>query len=89
MKLIQRHEAFRTSFEILEGRPVQRVYDEVDFEIVKITAKETEIDHTIEAFIRPFDLGVAPLLRAQLVQTGRQTLLNDRPASSLFGRCDY
>ncbi|WP_166695598.1 type I polyketide synthase [Bacillus cereus] len=70
VKLIQRHEAFRTSFEILEGQPVQRVYDEVDFEIVKITAKETEIDHTIEAFIRPFDLGVAPLLRAQLVQTG-------------------
>jgi len=70
VKLIQRHEAFRTSFEILEGQPVQRVYDKVDFKIVMTTAEETEIDDIIEAFISPFDLGVAPLLRAQLVQTG-------------------
>ncbi|WP_223068394.1 type I polyketide synthase [Paenibacillus caui] len=69
-KLIQRHEALRTSFEILEGQPVQRVYDEVDFETVTTTADETEIDDVIAAFIRPFDLGVAPLLRAQLVHTG-------------------
>ncbi|WP_018753418.1 type I polyketide synthase [Paenibacillus sanguinis] len=69
-KLIQRHEALRTSFEIFEGQPVQRVYDKVNFEIMTSTADEAEIDDVIAAFIRPFDLGVAPLLRAQLVQTG-------------------
>ncbi|MFC2146912.1 condensation domain-containing protein, partial [Acidobacteriota bacterium] len=32
-KLIQRHESLRTSFQMLEGNPVQRVHDEVEFEI--------------------------------------------------------
>lgn len=68
-KLIQRHEALRTSFETLAGQPVQRIFDEVDFAVVTTTAEETEIDDVIAGFIRPFDLGLAPLLRAQLVRT--------------------
>ncbi|MRN57058.1 type I polyketide synthase [Paenibacillus monticola] len=68
-KLIQRHEALRTSFEIFEGQPVQHVYEEVDFEIVTTAADETEIADVITVFIQPYDLGVAPLLRAQLVRT--------------------
>ncbi|MCU0289442.1 MAG: condensation domain-containing protein, partial [Acidobacteria bacterium] len=32
-KLIQRHESFRTSFELLNETPVQRIHDEVEFKI--------------------------------------------------------
>jgi amino acid adenylation domain-containing protein len=32
-KMVKRHESLRTSFEIIEGEPVQRIYDKVDFEL--------------------------------------------------------
>jgi amino acid adenylation domain-containing protein len=67
-KMIRRHESLRTSFEIVGRNPVQRIhknlrcaveYDEVDEDWGKIL--ET-------AFVRPFDLGKAPLLRVGLVK---------------------
>jgi acyl carrier protein len=48
-KLIKRYENLRTTFEIVNNEPVQRVHDEVEF--------ETEYyDHLSSEFIRPFDL---------------------------------
>jgi amino acid adenylation domain-containing protein len=61
-KLIKRHENFRTSFEMLNGQPVQRIHQEVDFEIEYYEALSTE------HFIRPFDLSGAPLLRVRLTK---------------------
>ncbi|MCP5045597.1 MAG: amino acid adenylation domain-containing protein, partial [bacterium] len=34
--LVRRHESLRTSFQMLEGEPVQRVHDEVEFEIERL-----------------------------------------------------
>ncbi|UCH95996.1 MAG: amino acid adenylation domain-containing protein [Candidatus Aminicenantes bacterium] len=81
-KLIRRHESLRTSFQLLEGEPVQRVHDEVDFQIeyFKINRVEVEVEDegtsgqpaavVISSFFRPFDLSRAPLFRAGLVKTG-------------------
>jgi amino acid adenylation domain-containing protein len=83
-KLLERHECLRTSFEIINGEPVQRVHAEVDFETEYFcaerkaqSAKRQEGRHapcalscasTIKDFIRPFDLAQAPLLRVGLIK---------------------
>jgi amino acid adenylation domain-containing protein len=56
-KLIARHESLRTSFHMVNNQPVQKVHDEVEFEI-----------SLVPRIIRPFDLSQAPLLRVGLVK---------------------
>jgi len=60
-RLIARHESLRTSFEMIAGEPVQRIHDTVEFEITKILGPK--------AFIRPFDLSWAPLIRAAIIES--------------------
>ncbi|MCP4153215.1 MAG: non-ribosomal peptide synthetase, partial [bacterium] len=67
--LIQRHESFRTSFFIKDGKPLQRIKKAVEFKIEQYTAAgEEETKNTIEAFVRPFDLSQPPLMRLGLVK---------------------
>ena len=71
-KLIRRHESFRTSFEMLEGKPVQRIHREVPFGIDYFEAGEEEVNQLIERYIRPFDLSQVPLLRVGLIKSGEK-----------------
>ncbi len=70
--LIQRHESLRTSFSTLAGVPVQRIHQEVDFEIEHFGSQQPEAD-VIENFIRPFDLSSAALFRAGLININDST----------------
>lgn len=74
-RLIDRHESLRTSFHMIEGQPVQRVQDGVEFEINYFLAAENAADPVIKNFIRPFDLARAPLLRVGLIETAEQEYL--------------
>ncbi len=68
--LIKRHEAFRTSFEYIDGEPVQRIHkpEDVDFKIEYSDARDQEdAGNIVKHFIRPFDLSKAPLLRVGIV----------------------
>jgi tyrocidine synthetase-3 len=79
-QMISRHEAFRTSFRMVEGRPMLTVNPTVDFAIdVLPECDEGEIEEVVRDFIRPFDLATAPLMRVALVPmgSGRQVLLID------------
>ncbi|MBD0378729.1 non-ribosomal peptide synthetase [Paenibacillus sedimenti] len=76
-RLLNRHEALRTSFEMMEGQPVQKIHDQVDFSIEFSRLNDTDrdsaahardIERVVERFMRPFDLGKAPLIRAALVE---------------------
>jgi amino acid adenylation domain-containing protein/FkbM family methyltransferase len=74
-RLIERHESFRTSFIEVNEVPVQRVHEEVEFEIESFLVAENawereEERNIILGFVRPFDLSAAPLLRVGLIGIG-------------------
>ncbi|BFH12427.1 condensation domain-containing protein [Paenibacillus melissococcoides] len=66
--LVERHEAFRTTFHHLEQEqePVQRVSEKNDFALQHRSATLEQLPGLIDDFIVPFDLSKAPLLRAIL-----------------------
>ena len=75
-ELIQRHEAWRTSFSLVDGQPVQVIHPSLIFKLPVVdlqhlaeSDRETEALHlATEEALRPFDLTQVPLLRATLVR---------------------
>ncbi|USP97309.1 non-ribosomal peptide synthase/polyketide synthase [Bacillus vallismortis] len=67
-KLIYRHESLRTGFEMIRGEPVQVIKPQVEFSMERYKAAPDEIEELFRAFVRPFDLSQAPLLRAGLIK---------------------
>ncbi len=67
-KLIERHETLRTSIDMVDHEPMQRVHKKIDFKIERFSAAEHEVRALIKRFIRPFDLSAAPFLRVGLVE---------------------
>nr|QEO73952.1 condensation domain-containing protein [uncultured bacterium] len=57
--LVRRHESLRTTFEQVDGRPVQVVHEDVSLDVVTADDLRAELD-------RPFDLRHGPLFRAAL-----------------------
>ncbi|MDF2801028.1 MAG: hypothetical protein K0S61_931 [Anaerocolumna sp.] len=65
--IVQRHEAFRTRFDMIDGEVVQIIDPNVDFKVKFITVSKESLDETIKDNILPFDLGIAPLLRVVFI----------------------
>ncbi len=79
-KLISRHDAFRTCFELVDGKTVQVIKDDVDFEpeideINQANVECLDVDKVMSDFVKPFDLTNAPLLRASLSKINTESYL--------------
>ena len=68
IKLIQRHEILRTSFDLIDERVVQYVSEEVEFTIAQYKADQDQVPDILSEFIRPFDLKSDLLLRVGLIE---------------------
>lgn len=70
--IIQRHEAFRTRFEVVKGVPMQCIEDTAPFKIVKKILPpgldDSAVNLELQNFIKPFDLTAAPLLRVGIFE---------------------
>ncbi|MED4404288.1 condensation domain-containing protein, partial [Metabacillus fastidiosus] len=66
-KLIERHEALRTSFLMVDGEPVQKIEPKVDFKVGYRKADADKVEGILNEFVRPFDLANAPLLRVEIL----------------------
>jgi amino acid adenylation domain-containing protein/non-ribosomal peptide synthase protein (TIGR01720 family) len=77
-EIVRRHEILRTTFPVVDGRPLQRIHPSapaafavVDLESTPAAERERELRRLVEAEVRhPFALGAGPLLRATLWRVG-------------------
>ena len=71
-ELVMRHENFRTSFEMYNEKPVQRIHETTDFELREYHVAPEKVNEIISSFIRPFDLSKAPLIRVGIIEVDHQ-----------------
>ncbi|MCP4221373.1 MAG: non-ribosomal peptide synthetase, partial [bacterium] len=79
-QLIRRHESLRTSFKMVGEIPMQEINDTAEFAIDRHGFSGTpcppaEVEGIVAAFIKPFLLDRAPLLRVGLVKTAETYIL--------------
>lgn len=76
IELVRRNESLRTYFELHNGLPVQKIWQDPAFNIVFLDSEESRLSEVIAAFIKPFALEEPPLFRMCLVKiTGDKHLL--------------
>lgn len=68
-ELVNRHEPFRTSFEIQNGEVVQRIHRKIDFKVDFFEeADDSKVKTIIHNYLKPFDLSQAPVLRVGMIK---------------------
>lgn len=67
-KMIERHEALRTSFAMIDGEPMIKINKDVKLKKIYQKAEESELGDIMKDFLKPFDLTKAPLFRIKLVK---------------------
>lgn len=79
-EIVRRHEVLRTTFEMVEGQPIQVIHSNLTFSLPVVNLyqlpepeQKREVQRlTTEQSQKPFDLVQGPLLRWMLLQLGQQ-----------------
>lgn len=71
-KVTAMHESLRTSFDMHEAGPVQKIHDTVFTRIEQLKATPENIDRCIRSFKRPFTLHEPPLFRVALIRIAEE-----------------
>ena len=82
-EIIRRHEAIRVFFPEVDGRPVQMIKEDVDFELPVIDLRSSAANDLrkqtaaliFKERVLPFDLAVGPLFRTKLLRLTDQGVL--------------
>jgi tyrocidine synthetase-3 len=72
--LVERHEALRTRFEMINGEVVQIVERSCLVDIIEFDC-HTGLDSAMAAFVQPFDLSRSPLYRVGLLQSDQRIFI--------------
>jgi hypothetical protein len=75
-EIVRRHEALRTTFTVVDGRPVQHLHSTMTLDVPLVdlqqldeaTREEEALRIIREEIVRPFDFAVGPLLRVTLIK---------------------
>ncbi|PCN44114.1 non-ribosomal peptide synthetase [Brevibacillus laterosporus] len=67
-EIVHRHESLRTSFDLVDGEPMQIIQEESQLTLNYINVEEREIEEQIKLFVQPFDLSKSPLLRVTIAE---------------------
>ncbi len=73
--MFDRHEILRTRFFMRDGEPVQQIMPHTAAALECVTDTQTDEGTLVERFMRPFDLGCPPLVRAKLIKRSNGYLL--------------
>jgi mycobactin peptide synthetase MbtE len=68
--LIERHESLRTEFQFMNGKLLQVVKKVVDFAVEELNTSPSNIRNSMQAFVKPFNLNEAPLIRCGILSAG-------------------
>ena len=72
---VERHEALRTRFDLVDGIPMQIVEDQANCPITINSKEEGTLESCIRERIHPFDLSKAPLMRMEVVKVAEKMYL--------------
>lgn len=72
-ELVRRHESLRTSFHLVDGKPLQKIHQEVEFSVNRMElSANNEVEAVLHNLIVPFDISKAPLLSVNIIQLGAE-----------------
>jgi len=69
-ELLNRHESLRTSYNFVDGEPVQIVHKNISFSIMHSISDKEMID--IKEYIKPFNIEEVPLFRVSLIELQKE-----------------
>lgn len=74
-QIVKRHEILRTGFELIEGKPVQVIYETAEPEFIYEENETICEQDAFRQFVRPFELDKPPLVRMKVIRRKDDYLL--------------